>query len=80
MTAFAIFTPPGDSQFEVHRHGCRDIARKDAFAPELEPIEADSVDEAIATYLDENDGELRDMGYDETFFDVLPCASKAARS
>lgn len=67
---FVLVDNTGDGLTHVHREGCRDLARQ-GVARQM-TIEAEDVDAAIEKDLSESG--LRDQGFDEGMYHVLPCA------
>lgn len=69
----------GDGMWEVHRTGCQDIAKTMRSANGAITRHADNVDAAIHDDLHvDNGGELADLGYDEGYYHVKPCAHTGA--
>ncbi len=60
---------PGNG-YELHKAGCRDLARLGKRADIMSTFEADSVAGFLDAYFD---GELRDMGYSPDDCRVFPC-------
>lgn len=65
-----------DGEWHVHRTGCRDIRKAMGNANGATLREAPDAAAAVAADLDDHDGELRELGYDEGWYHVLPCACK----
>ena len=65
-----------DKQFALHRAGCRDVTKdKHESSGELYAVPEDrtTVEQAIDWWLDQ---ERRDLGYDESDFEVFDCCRR----
>ena len=75
-------TTQGD--WQVHKAGCRDTRDFSRVMGKYNHVErnvvADSPKDLIKDCLNEHDGELRGMGYDETYFRIMPCCQGAKKA
>lgn len=61
------------ADWEVHRAGCSDVERMQRRyqTNAVDVVETETPEAAVALWLDD---ELRDMGYDESAFRIMPCS------
>ncbi len=70
---FTLITMEDDSPcWRIHRDGCKDIQRdRQRAVVSYGGIESDSAETLVQVELE--DGGLRDMGYNEHDFKIMPC-------
>lgn len=76
--AFVMLNPSRDWMWELHAAHCSDLYRRDSknggFKSDVQWIEAPSSEAALNIGLDPD---TRELGWDESSVEVLPCASRA---
>lgn len=72
---YALVSMP--DHWQVHKHECRDALKLRAQGIRVDTVEAETAARLVSRELGLNESELRESGYDETCFRVMPCAGGA---